>query len=185
MTIDLFRKLRPSPRAVVEEIYRAAAGWHSDECVISVGKLSLYTNLDPKHVRRYLGELERDGYIKRLGDVVGGTDLDARGIRFRILLPRLMKATPSETGGGDKSRANKINASKDNSKGEAPRLAPKEIDEKTAEVVEALRSGEDIEAVAARLAPSMHPADWARIRSVAEAQARVPVRETNERGEGD
>jgi hypothetical protein len=104
--LDLLRKLKPGPRAVCEEIYRASAGWHSDECVISLGKLAQYCRLDEKNVRTHLRTLEAEGYIKRLQDVVGGREVAARGIRFRILLPRMtppQKVTPDEKAGGAKS----------------------------------------------------------------------------------
>ncbi|MGB8508246.1 MAG: hypothetical protein WCD76_07570 [Pyrinomonadaceae bacterium] len=96
---------------IAEEIYRAAAGWHTDECVISIGKLSLYSNLDEKNVRKHLAVIERTGLVKRLGDVVGGSDLSARGIRFRCLLPRMetppKRGRGDESGGGDLSSPNK------------------------------------------------------------------------------
>jgi hypothetical protein len=126
VVLDRLRKLKPAPRAVAEEIYRAAAGWHSDECVISLGKLAHYCNIDEKNVRIHLRTLEVEGYIRRLRDEVGGRDLDSRGIRFRILLPRMTparKVTPDEKGGGPKSSPNKEKNLKELSKGEG--LAPK------------------------------------------------------------
>jgi DNA-binding MarR family transcriptional regulator len=166
--------LRPAARVIAEEIYRAAAGWHSDECVISIGKLSLYVNIDPKHLRRHLAELERDGYIERLGDVTGGSDLSARGVRFRILLPRMtrpQKATPGEMGRGDKGPPNKEKALKESNKKGINRLTPEEIQSFTSTVADLLGEGQSIKEVEARFAPNMHAVDWATIRSTALAQA--------------
>ena len=118
-SIDRLRLLSPGPRVVCEEIFRAAAGWHSDECVISVSKLAVYCNIDEKYVRKYLAQLQSLGYIERLGIVQGGADLSARGIRFRILLPRLTppdKKTPVRLSGGDNRPPNKDKALKKDSK---------------------------------------------------------------------
>lgn len=120
VTIERFRQLSPGPRAVCEEIYRAAAGWHSDECVISVSKLALYCNIDEKYVRKYLAQLQSLGYVERLGIVQGGADLTARGIRFRVLLPRLSppdKKTPVRLSGGDNRPPNKESIKANNLKG--------------------------------------------------------------------
>src|ERR1044072_6614096 len=68
---ERLRELKPGPRVVVEEIYRASAGWHSDECGISIPKRSLHRKLDEKQVRKYL--LEVDGkYVRRMNVVNEG-----------------------------------------------------------------------------------------------------------------
>jgi hypothetical protein len=158
---------------VVEEIYRAAAGWHSDECVISIPKLSFHCKLDEKQVRKYL--LEVDGkYIKRVGVVNEGTDVSLRGIRFKLLLPRLsttpQKGTPPESGTGGSRQPNKEKDLKENSKKGINRLTPEEIQSFTATVADLLGEGQSVEEVEARFAPTMHPVDWATIRSTALAQ---------------
>lgn len=99
--LDRFRALKPGPRVVCEEIYRAAAGWHSDECVISIAKLAAHCQIEEKYVRKYVTQLQSLGYIERLGAVLGGRDLEARGVRFRVLLPRLAKGTGAQSAGGD------------------------------------------------------------------------------------
>src|SRR5215207_7550189 len=171
---ERLRELKPGPRVVVEEIYRAAAGWHSDECVISIPKLSLHCKLDEKQVRKYL--LEVDGkYVKRLDVVNDGTDVSMRGIRFRLLLPRLAtpppKYTPSESGTGGPQPPNKDKDLKENSKKGINRLTPEEIESFTATVADLLGEGHSVEEVEARFAPTMHAVDWATVRSTALAQA--------------
>lgn len=170
---ERLRELKPGPRIVVEEIYRAAAGWHSDECVISIPKLSFHCKLDEKQVRKYL--LEVDGkYVKRIGVVNEGTDVSLRGIRFKLLLPRLstppQKGSPPESGTGGRTPPNKDKDLKESNKKGINRLAPEEIQSFTATVADLLGEGQSVEEVEARFAPTMHPVDWATVRSTALAQ---------------
>ncbi len=170
---ERLRELKPGPRVVVEEIYRAAAGWHSEECVISIPKLSSHCKLDEKQVRKYL--LEVDGkYVKRLGVINEGTDVSLRGIRFRLLLPRLatppQKYTPPESGTGGPQLPNKDKDLKENSKKGGNRLTPEEIQSFTATVADLLGEGQPLEEMEGRFAPTMHPVDWATVRSMALAQ---------------
>lgn len=170
---ERLRELKPGPRVVVEEIYRAAAGWHSDECVISIPKLSLHCKLDEKQVRKYL--LEVDGeYVKRLGVINEGTDVSVRGIRFTLLLPRLatppQKHTPPQSGTGGSQPPNKDKDLKESSKKGVNRLTPEEIQSFTATVADLLGEGQSLEEVETRFAPTMHPVDWATVRSTALAQ---------------
>lgn len=167
---ERLREMKPGPRVVVEEIYRAAAGWHSDECVISIPKLSLHCKLDEKQVRKYL--LEVDGkYVKRLGVVNEGTDVSVRGIRFKLLLPRLatppQKYTPPQSGTGGLQPPNKD--LKENSKKGVNRLTPEEIQSFTTTVSDLLGEGQSLEEIETRFAPTMHPVDWATVRSMAQA----------------
>lgn len=180
---ERLRELKPGPRVVVEEIYRAAAGWHSDECVISIPKLSFHCKLDEKQVRKYL--LEVDGrYVKRLGVVNEGTDVSLRGIRFKLLLPRLgtppQKATPTESGTGGRTPPNKDKALKESNKKGVNRLTPDEIQSFAATVADLLGEGKSFEEIEPRFTSSMHPMDWVTVKSVAKAQAQVaPKREMN------
>lgn len=100
VTLDRLRLLKAPLRSVCEEIYRAAAGWHSDECTISIAKLSAYCRIDDKLIRKYIAQLQALGYLERLDEARGG---DAHGARFRILLPRMPppgKTTPGRNAGG-------------------------------------------------------------------------------------
>ena len=51
------------------------------------------------------------------------------------------------------------------------RLTPEEIKSFTTTVVDLLTEGKSVEEVEAQYAPSMHPADWAAVKSIALAQA--------------
>jgi hypothetical protein len=173
---ERLRELKPGPRVVVEEIYRAAAGWHSDECVISIPKLSFHCKLDEKQVRKYL--LEVDGrYVKRMGVINEGTDVSLRGIRFKLLLPRLgtppQKATPPQSGTGGVPPPNKDKALKESNKKGINRLTPDEIQSFAATVADLLGEGKSFEEIEPRFTSSMHPMDWVTVKSVAKAQAQV------------
>lgn len=116
VTLDRLRLLKAPLRSVCEEIYRAAAGWHSDECTISIAKLSVYCRIDDKLIRKYIAQLQALGYLERLDEARGG---DAQGARFRILLPRMaapVKSTPGRNTGGADVPPIKENALKKDSK---------------------------------------------------------------------
>ncbi len=83
------KELKPAPRVVLERLFRLSAGWDSDECVVSINKLSEYCNIEETQLRKHLVLLEQRGFIKRIENVVGGRDLTMRGIRFRVNLPRI------------------------------------------------------------------------------------------------
>jgi hypothetical protein len=75
--------------------------------------------MDEKYVRKYIAQLQALGYVERLGAITGGRENEARGIRFRILLPRMSppdKKPPGQKSGGDNSPPIKEKSFKDNSK---------------------------------------------------------------------
>lgn len=94
----VLKDLKPAPRVVMERLYRLSAGWDSDECVVSLAKLSEHCQIEPTQIRKHLVALESRGFIQRLENVVGGRDLSLRGVRFRVLLPRipLSKSEPNK-----------------------------------------------------------------------------------------
>jgi DNA-binding transcriptional ArsR family regulator len=113
----ILRQFEPGPRVVLEELYRLSAGWDSDECTISIGKLCARCNIKPATIRLHLKKLQERGYISRLDDIVGGAVYEGRGIRFRVHLPRLTpskKQTPPENVTPSKSEPNKLKALKEN-----------------------------------------------------------------------
>jgi DNA-binding Lrp family transcriptional regulator len=116
-------KLKPAPRVLLERLYRLSAGWDTDICVVSIGKLSSTCKIGETQVRQYLRELEAEGYIQRIGDDIGNKNFEARGIKFRVLLPRLPPArnrTGSELPGGSISEPNKVNTQKENTQTQQP-----------------------------------------------------------------
>jgi hypothetical protein len=116
-------KLKPAPRVILERLYRLSAGWDSDVCTVSIGKLVTTCNIGATQVRQYLRELEAAGYIQRLGEDIANKNIEARGIKFRVLLPRMPPArtrTGSEKEGGSKSEPNKVNTQKENTQTQEP-----------------------------------------------------------------
>jgi hypothetical protein len=113
----IFPKLKPGPRVVCERLYRLSAGFDSDECIVSIGKLATSCNMGQSQVRQYLRELESKGLIKRLGDDIGNKNYELRGIRFKVLLPRMspkQNRTGSESARGSESEPIKLTTTKEN-----------------------------------------------------------------------
>jgi hypothetical protein len=116
-------KLKPAPRVILERLYRLSAGWDTDVCTVSIGKLVTTCNIGATQVRQYLRELEAAGYIQRLGEDIANKNIEARGIKFRVLLPRMPPArtrTGSESGRGSNSEPNKVNTQKENTQTQEP-----------------------------------------------------------------
>lgn len=59
-------KVNPLPRVVLLRLYRLSAGFDSNTCHVSIGKLSLHCKIGETKIRACLRELERDGYIRRV-----------------------------------------------------------------------------------------------------------------------
>ncbi|MDQ3258672.1 MAG: replication protein, partial [Acidobacteriota bacterium] len=85
----VFTKLEPYSRVVMLRLYRLSAGWNSETCHVSIGKLSEHCKIGPTKIRACLRQLEHDGYIKRLTIDVSNKNQNERGITFRISLPRI------------------------------------------------------------------------------------------------
>lgn len=120
-------RLKPAPRVLLERLYRLSAGWYSDACIVSIPKLSRTCKMGETQVRRYLRELESDGYIERVEDDTTNPNIPDRGILFRVLLPRM--APPKNRTGvefrtGSQSEPNKLKASKESSKKVDASLCP-------------------------------------------------------------
>jgi DNA-binding Lrp family transcriptional regulator len=115
--------LKPGAQVVLWRLYRLAAGFNSQTCHVSIGKLAQKTHISETQVREFLKYLEGRGWIKRISVDLSNKNQDARGITFEVRLPRL---APAKIGGGVKSIApaesepNKLKALKERDiKGEA------------------------------------------------------------------
>jgi len=102
---QVLAKLDPYPRTVLLRLYRLAAGWNSDTCHVSIGKLSEHCKIGATKIRACLRALESDGYIRRISIDVSNKNQNERGITFKVLLPRL---APSQ-GEPNKERSFKEN----------------------------------------------------------------------------
>lgn len=100
---QVLSKLDPYPRTVLLRLYRLAAGWNSDTCHVSIGKLSEHCKIGATKIRVCLRSLESDGYIKRVSIDLSNKNQAERGITFKVLLPRIAsprRAAPSHNEGG-------------------------------------------------------------------------------------
>jgi hypothetical protein len=171
-------------QAVVYRLYRLSRGWQKETCVIGHTKLANSTNLSRSTVQKTIARLIERGLIENLGD--RGND----GTEYRVLpgVPVLGRGIPSrgipsqEKGGssggtrrsdgipsGGHIKNNKGSLKENNKKGNI-RLTPDEIQSFTTTVVDLLAEGKSIKEVEAQYAPSMHPADWAAVKSMTIAQ---------------
>jgi DNA-binding Lrp family transcriptional regulator len=179
---DLLDRILPTldtyDQAVLVRLYRLSRGFSSDTCRVSAPTLAKACNVSERQVRKSVAKLEARELIQRVEQDFGNRDKTLRGTIFRILIadPTPARgatparyAAPAQGAAPARGAANKDKDFKENSKRGVDRLAPEEIEAKTAEVVERLRADEGIDEIAAELAPTMHPVDWAAVRSMAEA----------------
>jgi len=114
--------------------------------------------------------LKKEGLAEQFGlDLGRGKE---QGFRFRLFSPTSLVTQTShvrETSHIRETHSKRKDLKENNKKG-ITRLTPDEIQSFTATVVDLLAEGKSVEEVEAQYAPSMHPADWAAVRSVALAQ---------------
>ena len=159
-------------------LYRLSRGFGSDTCRVSMPVLANACNVSERQVRISVGRLEGRELVRRIEQDFGNKDRSLRGTTFLILISDASPArgatparhaAPAQGSAAARGAANKEKALKENSK--RGRLTPDEIKSFTATVADLLVEGRPMEEVEAQYAPSMHPADWAAVKSVAQAQA--------------
>jgi hypothetical protein len=185
-------KLDAYEQVVVYRLYRLSRGWQKESCVIGHTKLAKYTNLSRSTVQKTVARLLERGLIENLGDrgndgteyrVLPGVPVLGRGIPSRGIPSQEKGGSPGGTRRSDgiprdgHIKNNKGSYKENNKKG--VRLTPEEIQTFTSTVADLLVGGKPMEEVEAQYAPSMHPADWAAVKSVAQAQA-APKKGKNE-----
>jgi hypothetical protein len=171
--------LDPYDQTVLVRLYRLSRGFGSDTCRVSIPVLAKACNVSERQVRISVGRLEVRELVRRIEQDFGNKDRSLRGTTFLILIPDTTTAqrttparyaTPAQGSAAAHGAANKEKALKENSKKGINRLTPDEIQSFTSTVADLLVEGKSIEEVEAQYAPSMHPADWAAVKSVALAQ---------------
>jgi DNA-binding Lrp family transcriptional regulator len=110
-------------------LYRLSAGFGSNTCHVSIGKLASACNISETQIRIFLKDLEQRKLIKRLSVDLANKVQSQRGITFEIFLPRLA-ATKSAAGmkntgdtnfvGGVISEPNKVNTQKESTQTQEP-----------------------------------------------------------------
>lgn len=171
-------------QVVLLRLYRLSRGWQKDSCVIGHTKLAKTTNLSRSTVQKTIARLVERELIANLGDrgndgteyrVLPGVAVLQRGIPSRGIPPGEKGGSPGGTrrsdgippGGHNKNKEGFI----DKDKKKKVRLTTEDIASFTVTVADLLREGQSIGDVEAQFAPTMHPVDWAAVRSMALAQA--------------
>lgn len=123
ITDGILPTLKPGCQVVLMRLYRLSAGFGSNTCHVSIGKLVSACNISETQIRIFLRDLEQRKLIKRLSVDLANKVQSERGITFEVLLPRLaaMKsAAGAKTAGGTNfaggviSEPNKVNTQKEN-----------------------------------------------------------------------
>jgi hypothetical protein len=122
ITDGILPTLKPGCQVVLMRLYRLSAGFGSNTCHVSIGKLASACNISETQIRIFLRDLEQRRLIKRLSVDLANKVQSERGITFEVLLPRL-GATKSAAGtkntgaanftGGANSEPNKVNTQKE------------------------------------------------------------------------
>jgi hypothetical protein len=169
----LLPQLSPAEAVVYLHLYRLSWGFNNSTCLISNPGLARRAGISERSVRDVTGRLVEKKLVEKVDEVFGAGK--EQGIKYRVAIPAGLEtvAGPANSAGAAGSADNKEKAFKDKSKKGSNRLTPEEIQSFTATVADLLREGEPPEKVESRFAPTMHPVDWATIRSTALAQAGV------------
>jgi hypothetical protein len=123
ITDKILPTLKPGCQVVLMRLYRLSAGFGSNTCHVSIGKLASACNISETQIRIFLRDLEQRKLIKRLNVDLANKIQSERGITFEVCLPRL--AATKSTGatkttaaanstGGVNSEPNKVNTQKEN-----------------------------------------------------------------------
>lgn len=129
ITDGILPTLKPGCQVVLMRLYRLSAGFGSNTCHVSIGKLASACNISGTQIRIFLRDLEQRKLIKRLSVDLANKVQSERGITFEVLLPRLgatrsAAATKTTEGtnitGGANSEPNKVNTQKESTQTQEP-----------------------------------------------------------------
>jgi DNA-binding Lrp family transcriptional regulator len=114
--------LKPVEQLVLLRLYRLSRGFQRARCTVSIGTLAKRCSIGTTAARNATFELERRGFIKRIGSDLSNPNQQARGVEFEVLLaaaapPR--SVAPSSRGAATldaaptRGVANKLNTQKE------------------------------------------------------------------------
>jgi hypothetical protein len=166
----IYRHLDPTEQAVYTQLYALSWGYGNPSCRVSLPRLAERAGMGQTATHKAVKRLASKGMVEKREVTLGkGKD---QGVEYWLPLPtrlaediRLARNTRLV-----QSASIKRKDLKENNKKGINRLTPEEIKSFTATVVDLLVEGKSVEEVEQAYAPSMHPADWAAVKSVALAQ---------------
>jgi DNA-binding Lrp family transcriptional regulator len=79
--------LKPVEQLVLLRLYRLSRGFKSSRCTVSIGTLAKRCSIGTTAARNATFELERRGFVKRIGSDLSNLNQQARGVEFEMLLP--------------------------------------------------------------------------------------------------
>lgn len=167
----LYRHLDPMEQAVYTQLYALSWGYGNPSCRVSLPRLAERAGMGQTAAHKAVKRLASKGMVEKREVTLGkGKD---QGVEYWLPLParlvediRLARGARHVAGTTNKEKELKGKSKKGNN-----RLSPEDIQSFTATVADLLKEGQSIEEVELRFAPTMHPVDWATIRSMALAQA--------------
>jgi hypothetical protein len=166
----IYRHLDPTEQAVYTQLYALSWGYGNPSCRVSLPRLAERAGMGQTATHKAIKRLASKGMVEKREVTLGkGKD---QGVEYWLPLParlaedvRLARNTRLA-----QSASNKRKDLKENNKRGVNRLTPDEIKSFTTTITDLLIEGRSIEDVETQYAPSMHPADWAAVKSVATAQ---------------
>ena len=167
----LLPQLSPPEAIVYLHLYRLSWGFGKSFCLISNPGMARRAGISERSVRDVTARLIAKNLIEELDAVFGAGK--EQGIKYRVAIPAGLEsvAGPANSAGVATVATNKEKALKETNKKGISRLAAEEIQSFKATVADLLGEGQSVEEVEGRFAPTMHPVDWATVRSTALAQA--------------
>ena len=129
---DIFDTVLPTLKTVEQivllRLYRLTRGFQSARCTVSIGTLAKRCTIGTTAARNATQELERRGFIKRVGADLMNSNQQARGVEFEMLLPAAAptrdvapprRVAPPSDVAPPPGVANKVNTQKENTQTQA------------------------------------------------------------------
>jgi len=120
--------LKPVEQVILLRLYRLTRGFQSARCTVSIGTLAKRCLVGTTAARNATQELERRGFIRRVGADLMNPNQQARGVEFEMLLPAAAptsnvapprRVPPPSDVAPPPDVANKLNTQKENTQTQA------------------------------------------------------------------